>query len=273
MFVISCFLFLDVLCWLGFPIYLSYRFRGSAAIHPAPSSSETNHGSKHNSVFTLTDCLADQEAVNALEEFLTAEFSLENLHFILHVQTFKSKFGSISHHHFTNNQLKKLLEEANFIFNQYLSTNAPSQVNILGALLSKIRVRLSMLNNTLQNTPSSLPHSKSATASIISSNSFSPGDHQQQQPQQQVIISCLTLFDEPMKEVLALIRTDSFPRFLLSSYYQQYQSKRRSTMQQRVVPVSLGVVAESWLSRSWTGVCEDVSYHICIWSYGLNYQI
>ena len=149
-------------------------------------------------VKSLEQILQDPEAHHTFKDFLTSEFSVENLMFYEAVQEFQEDFEAD-----IPNENQELAQR---IYNDFIAVGSPFQVNLPATVVSPLA---QMLRPQLL-----------STSPIIA-------QHIQQQRMQQIHQN---IFDEAVRNILELMKRDSYQRFIRSRYYRKLDRQRQSKL-------------------------------------------
>jgi len=168
---------------------------------------------------TLNDLLKHSMGVKAFKQFLSREFSVENLLFIEVVSDYQLRTEQMR-----NNSFPGWRDEqtriAKFVYNRYVRQDAPNQVNLPGHILNRIQM---VLDTSKMH--ASIPAKR---RSLILHDSES--------------MNLDTVFDEARRNVFALMESDSFRRFLISDICQTMLAEARKKAREHVILKDMKII-------------------------------
>jgi hypothetical protein len=170
------------------PLYRSYSAGSLGDIDSKSTSSPSAKSLEH--------ILADPEAHTAFKNFVTSEFSVENLMFYDAVQDFKEVFEAETPQ--DNREL------AQGIYTDFVSPGSPFQVNLPSTVVSTLAQLLRP--QLITTSPALAQHIDERRSQMILQN----------------------VFDVAVVNIVELMRRDSYQRFLRSSYYRRLCRHRQS---------------------------------------------
>jgi len=163
-------------------------------------------------ISTLQELLRHHMGVTAFKEFLSREFSVENLLFVEVVSDYQIRSAEMRHHP-SPVWRKTQTSIAKVIYEKYVKPNAPYQVNLPGRLLNRIQMVLDTVKMA-----DSIPEPR---RSLILHDAES--------------VNLDTVFDEAQKDVFALMESDSFRRFLISDICREMLLSARKKAREHVI--------------------------------------
>jgi len=211
---------------------------------------------------TLESVLANKEGFVTLLNFLSAEFSAENLLAFKAIEDFlKRHLGPQNIPILSSSssspplpppsptparpilQKGTLVVEAKELFENYLATGAPSEVNLEGLFREKVRKKLLEVSDKVSSFTPSTPSVSPTPSSPSSSSSFFPPSplgtevvpsffnqekEKEKDQDEGVFKELLNLFKEARQQLFHLINEDSFRRFTRSPNFAALQHSHNS---------------------------------------------
>jgi len=186
------------------PLFLSYF---------APPSMEEGDG---GDLTTLTGLLNDKEGLTSFKQFLTKEFSVENILFYEEIEEYRTKKRN-------GQREQDLIGESQKIYAKYIITDSPFQVNLPDNITKDLEKQLKDIFSAAgqgesTETPLSTPSKRSVISTPTTPNP-NPYNLNRDPP---------TIFDKAQENIFKLMNTDSFPRYARTNEYLALQ-KRKDT--------------------------------------------
>lgn len=158
---------------------------------------------------TLRGLISDPDGFESFKEFLSKEFSVENILFWKEVEDFRQKKAQSS-----NNQLV-LMQEAQNIYAKYIIPGSPLQVNLPGQIFKDLQTKLKVEYGGMAHRVSEDKKLQFETIVIDPS----------------AVEKTTTVFDLAQKNIFYLMETDSYKRYITTKDYadilQHYANRAR----------------------------------------------
>jgi len=162
----------------------------------------------------LESLLVTKQGFESFRKFLTAEFSVENLLFYADVEELRKKIT-------LGATIEVLRQENKRLYNKYVISDAPFQVNLPDLIVASISVKMKIFHNE-----GKVDLDKNA-------DPMSSRDHQPQPP---------TIFDEAQGCIYKLMETDSFQRYKTSQLYSEYVKNVHQQLHKTSVLKSMEII-------------------------------
>jgi len=189
------------------PLYLSYF---------APPMIEDAYSSD---LSTLHGLLQDKVGLASFKQFLTKEFSVENILFYEEIEEYRAKKRHKSE--------LELLGDAQKIYAKYVISDSPFQVNLPDLITKDLEKQLkdifsaagseNAVNNSKIETPSKTGATVQTQRTTVAANN--PYMLNRDPP---------TIFDKAQENIFKLMNTDSFPRYARTEEYEALKKKKES---------------------------------------------
>jgi len=189
------------------PLYLSYF---------APPMIEDAYSSD---LSTLHGLLQDKVGLASFKQFLTKEFSVENILFYEEIEEYRAKKRHKSE--------IELLGDAQKIYAKYVISDSPFQVNLPDLITKDLEKQLkdifsaagseNAVNNSKIETPSKTGATVQTQRATVTANN--PYMLNRDPP---------TIFDKAQENIFKLMNTDSFPRYARTDEYEALKKKKES---------------------------------------------
>lgn len=165
---------------------------------------------------TLLGLLNNEAGLKSFHEFLTKEFSVENLQFFLAVEEYRKKKRDMeaegAHYMVIQEMTQKL-------YDKFIVENAPFQVNLPATSLRLIQKAMK-----LQMTGSPFETVDEQEDEYCIENEFP------------------TIFDRAQYNILRLMETDSSPRYFRSELFQKLSKELEEKKEQQLIMGELGII-------------------------------
>jgi len=176
---------------------------------------------------TLQGLLSDKEGLASFKQFLTKEFSVENILFYEEIEEYRAK-----KRHQTEIQL---LGDAQKIYAKYIITDSPFQVNLSDLITKDLEKQLKDIF--------SAAGADTGVKSESSSKNIIPLQPSAQPNPYMLNRDPPTIFDKAQENIFKLMNTDSFPRYARSDEYLELTKKKNAEKRQVEILADEGVVA------------------------------
>jgi hypothetical protein len=206
-FVILVGIFFAMAASTGLPLYRSiYKPLALDDLHVAED------------IATLKGLLSDPDGFNSFKNFLSHEFSVENILFWREVEDFRQKkargVGSL-----------ELLGEAQSMYAKYIIPGAPFEVNLPATIVNDLQRRLKAEFGGLAASARESDSNAKLLPETFESDTQTP-----------------TIFDAAQKNIFHLMETDSYQRYIASQDYKQLSLQYTTRAKKKEVLVQMNVL-------------------------------
>jgi len=165
------------------------------------------------SLDTLVALLNNEAGLKSFQEFLTKEFSVENLQFFLAVEEYRKKKRELEAEGVQQMVIQEMTQK---LYDKFIVENAPFQVNLPA---SSLRIIQKAMKNSLK-----IPLDEQETDEYFVQNDYP------------------TVFDRAQYNILRLMETDSSPRYFRSELFQKLRSDLQQRNEQHRIMKALGII-------------------------------
>jgi len=162
----------------------------------------------------LESLITTKQGFESFRKFLTAEFSVENLLFYADVEDLRKKIT-------LGASIEILKQENKRLYNKYVISDAPFQVNLPDLIVASISVKMKIFM------------SEGKVDLEKNADPLAMADHQPQPP---------TIFDEAQGCIYKLMETDSFQRYKTSPVYSEYVKNVNQQLHKTSVLKSMEII-------------------------------
>jgi len=168
---------------------------------------------------TLNGLLRTREGLESFKQFLTKEFSVENIMFWVDVHEARAEVKGVLHSGEEKARVA-LLANIKALYDKYIDSQSPFQVNLPDNIVKTLNQNFKAY--TMSNGDMKLLVYRVMSIDIRRSSTTSVPDCKELTSEDDPVVTATpTIFDDAQRNIFKLMQTDSFPRYIRSDLYKK----------------------------------------------------